>query len=110
MRTQIIATPLSGRLCILGLIAYLVGSFIGCTHEQGADSVEPGKKATSSPDQNGELTDTDMTEKGMMEKGMMEKGMMKKGMMEKGMMKNEMTEKEMTEKETQAKNPDTSSL
>jgi hypothetical protein len=71
---------LSSRLCVLGLITFLIACFIGC--EQRADNVEPGKKATSSPDQNRELMKKDMMEKGMMEKGMMKKDMMKKDMQE----------------------------
>ncbi len=94
MRTQIKAT----RLCVLGLVTFLIGSFIGCTGEQPADNVEPGKKATSSPDQNVELMEKDMMEKDMMEKNMMEKNMMEKGMMEKGMMEKGMMKKGMMKK------------
>ena len=113
MRTQIKATRLSGRLCVLGLITFLSGYFIGCTGEQPADNVEPGKKATSSPDQNRELTEKDVTEKDVtekdvmekdvMEKGMMKKGMMKKGMMKKGMMKKDMMKKDMMKKDMMKK-------
>ncbi len=83
MRTQFKAT----RLCVFGVITFLIGYPIGCTGEQPADNVESGKKATSSPDPNHDLMEKDATEKDATEKDAMKKGMMKKDMKKKDMKK-----------------------
>jgi hypothetical protein len=56
MRAQIKATRLSRRLCVSGLIAFLIGSSFAQTSpqkpdEQRADDIEPDKKAPGPPDQ-----------------------------------------------------------
>ena len=69
MRAQIKATRLSGRLCVLGLIALLIGSSFAQappqqSDEQVANETEPDKKAPGSPGQKKEM----MTKKEMMKK------------------------------------------